>query len=121
MKSDSTPRRLNRVSPLDLGPRPGAEPNAELEADGIALGSVAIGSTVLPFALPERVRRNATQYQLQQLGLAFDLVRDQEELLRHLEEVVGWLRESGLSWETIGWVTGLTAAGARKRWMPATS
>lgn len=47
---------------------------------------------------------------LQEHGLA--LVRMQQ----HLDELVERARDSGVSWNLIGWSLGITGEGARQRW-----
>ncbi len=114
MVAKQKPRRPSAaVHALDVAARIGND-DEELEADGVAFGTM---QGIPGMVLPERVRKNATQEQLRMLSVAFRLVRAHIDLLQQLDQTVAELRRLGLSWETISWVTGLTAAGARKRWI----
>ena len=44
------------------------------------------------------------------------LAADAAELQREIDRTVVRLRSQGASWAAIGWLTGMTDNGARKRW-----
>lgn len=71
------------------------------------------GTAVLPKGMAVRLSRR---------GLLEDAVRLEEasaDLIRaraRLDEVARECRRVGLPWEVVAWCTGLSVAGARKRW-----
>lgn len=44
-------------------------------------------------------------------------LRAADELERHAAAFVDELRGCGVSWDVIGWAAGITAEGARQRWL----
>ena len=111
-KNDPIRKRERPVSEYDVAAVVGND-DRELERDGIAHGRIAGLEGV---ALPDRVRRNATPEQVRTLVEIVKLTQLHRGILEQIDVRVADARRERLSWETIGWVTGLSSAGARKRW-----
>lgn len=84
----------------------------EMVRDGVA---ITVGPDGRAFFLPAALRR-ATPRQRRVMQGIQDRVAANVAILAQLDELVADARAAGLSWHSIGWLTGMSAQGARKRW-----
>ena len=91
--------------------------NQEIDAsDRVAVLTVKDEGQNLPLIIPFSMRKKLNR---EGLLLAADLQRAMqkiEEVQKITDEIVEEARDAGMSWATIGWLCGLTAEGARKKW-----
>lgn len=83
------------------------------EEDGVNIVMAGPGRALF---LPIAVKR-LTPDKLEVLADLQHIVLERQKLLGDMEEVVLAARSMGLSWNVIGWSTGMTGQAARKRWM----
>jgi len=87
-----------------------------VESEGVAVrvGTDEFGVRTAYF-LPVRLR-NANPRQQGLIRDVQQVVRRHVDVLAELGVLVADMRQSGLSWDSIGWCVGLSGDGARKRW-----
>lgn len=81
-----------------------------VDADGVTITFDSEGA----FFMPERLRA-ASPAQREVMGSIQRLVRNNVSILATLDERVADARRLGLSWDSIGWLVGMSGRGAQKR------
>jgi hypothetical protein len=112
----ATKRRGERqVDDLDVGANIGnGDPGQEAEGVAVRVGTDEFGVRTVYF-LPVRLR-NANPRQQGLIRDVQQVVRRHVDVLAELDVLVADMRQSGLSWDSIGWCVGISGQGARKRW-----
>jgi hypothetical protein len=112
----ATKRRGERqVDEFDVAAKIG-NGDAGVESEGVAVVTETdeVGDRTAYF-MPVRLR-NASPRQRGLIRDVQQVVRRHAAALAELDVLVADMRESGLSWHSIGWCVGISDEGARKRW-----
>lgn len=107
-------RRKNSRGPARPAPAPRPAPAGRIDQGDDVGNALAMRVQVFePIAL-RRLDANQRRVALRLV----ELVQQQREFERRIDQAVGKLRDAGASWAVVALATGFTPEGARKKWGP---